>query len=52
MLLKEAHIVTTDGSAFGVEGYVRISYAAKFERLQEAVERIRQVVEGLIEAHP
>lgn len=47
VLLKEAHIVTTDGASFGAEGFMRISYATKFERLQEAVERIRRVVENL-----
>ena len=44
LLLKEAHIVTTDGAGFGVEGFVRFSYAAKYERLQEAIERIRRVI--------
>ncbi len=44
LLLKEAHIVTTDGAGFGVEGFVRVSYAAKFERLQEAIERIRRII--------
>jgi aspartate/methionine/tyrosine aminotransferase len=44
LLLKEAHIVTTDGASFGVEGFVRVSYAAKFKRLQEAIERIRRVI--------
>jgi aspartate aminotransferase len=44
LLLKEAHVVTTDGSAFGVSGFVRFSYATKFERLQEAVERVKNVV--------
>lgn len=47
LLLKKAHIVTTDGAAFGVEGFVRFSYAAEFERIQEAVERIRGVLEEL-----
>ena len=44
LLLKKAHIVTTDGAGFGVEGFVRVSYAAKFERLQEAIERIRRII--------
>lgn len=44
-LLHEAHTVVTDGAGFGTEGFVRISYATSLERLQEAVRRIRRVVE-------
>ncbi len=44
-LLKEAHAVVTDGAGFGQEGYIRISYATSFERIQEGVERIRRVAE-------
>jgi aspartate aminotransferase len=43
-LLNEAHIVTTDGAAFGSEGFLRFSYAASIERLQEAIERIKKIV--------
>lgn len=39
-LLKEAHVVTTDGDGFGADGFLRISYAATLENLQTAVERI------------
>lgn len=47
LILKEAHVVTTDGAAFGASGFIRFSYATAFERLQEAVERIRVVIESL-----
>lgn len=47
LILEQAHVVTTDGAAFGTPGFIRISYATAFERLQEAVERIRGVVESL-----
>lgn len=47
LLLREAHVVTTDGAGFGVSGYIRISYATKFERLKEAVERIKNVIGNL-----
>ena len=47
LLLKQAHVVTTDGAGFGASGFIRISYAAALERLQEAVERIMKVVENL-----
>ncbi|HEX8293199.1 MAG TPA: aminotransferase class I/II-fold pyridoxal phosphate-dependent enzyme, partial [Pyrinomonadaceae bacterium] len=44
-LLREAHTVVTDGAAFGVEGYIRISYATSMERLEEGIRRIRRVAE-------
>src|SRR5919112_4170202 len=44
-LLREAHTVVTDGAGFGVEGYVRISYATSMERLEEGLRRIRSVAE-------
>ena len=36
-LLAEAHIVVTDGAAFGADGFLRISYATSMESLVEAV---------------
>ncbi|MDQ3322826.1 MAG: pyridoxal phosphate-dependent aminotransferase [Acidobacteriota bacterium] len=44
ILLKEAHIVTTDGAAFGADGFVRISYATSMENLQSAVEKMKQLL--------
>jgi aminotransferase len=48
-LLKEAHVATVPGSAFGYygEGYVRISYAAAYEQLEEAFNRIEKAVRKL-----
>ena len=46
-LLTEEHTVVTDGAAFGVEGYLRISYATSMEQLAEGVTRIRRFVERL-----
>ncbi len=45
-LLDKAKIATVPGSAFGSEGegYIRISYAAAFEKLVEACDRIRKAV--------
>jgi aspartate aminotransferase len=43
--LREAHVVTTDGAAFGTPGFIRLSYAAAFEKLQQAVERIKKVIQ-------
>src|SRR5687768_9975280 len=42
-LLREAHTVVTDGVGFGVDGYLRISYATSMERLAEGLARIRRV---------
>ena len=47
-LLREAHTVVTDGAGFGVEGYIRISYATSMERLEEGIRRIRQVAEKYV----
>ncbi|MFP4175070.1 MAG: aminotransferase class I/II-fold pyridoxal phosphate-dependent enzyme, partial [Halobacteriales archaeon] len=38
-ILQEEHVATTPGSAFGVPGYMRVSYAASEERIKEGVER-------------
>jgi len=48
-LLKEAHVATVPGSAFGSygEGYIRISYAAAYEQLEEAFNRIEKAVRKL-----
>ncbi len=40
-LLEEGHIATVPGSAFGVEGCVRISYANSDENLEKAMERLK-----------
>ena len=46
LLLDQVGVALVPGSAFGAEGYMRISYATGMENLQKAVERIRQVFEG------
>ena len=48
-LAKEAHVITVPGSAFGSrgEGYIRISYAAAYEQLDEALDRIERAVKKL-----
>ncbi|ALG82123.1 pyridoxal phosphate-dependent aminotransferase [Halanaeroarchaeum sulfurireducens] len=38
--LEDAKVATVPGSAFGTPGYVRISYAASADRLEEGVERL------------
>ncbi len=46
-LLFEAHVAIVPGSAFGAEGYVRISYAASEEDLQKAMDRIEEALNKL-----
>ncbi|MEO6655104.1 MAG: pyridoxal phosphate-dependent aminotransferase [Pyrinomonadaceae bacterium] len=43
LLLKETHIVVTDGAGFGADGFLRISYATSMENLAEAVNRMASV---------
>ncbi len=43
VLLKEAHIVVTDGGGFGADGYLRISYATSMENLQRAVDKMKAI---------
>lgn len=43
-LLWKYGVVTTDGAAFGAEGYLRMSYANSLEAIEEAVTRIKQMV--------
>lgn len=46
-LLDEARVAVVPGSAFGAEGYLRLSYATSTENLQEAVRRIKSAVAKL-----
>ncbi|NJE08610.1 aminotransferase class I/II-fold pyridoxal phosphate-dependent enzyme [Thermococcus sp. M39] len=48
-LLEKAKVVVIPGTAFGKngEGYVRISYATKKEKLIEAMERIKKALEEI-----
>jgi len=42
-LLKEAHIVVTDGESFGADGFLRISYATSMENLHRAVHAMKAI---------
>ncbi len=46
-LLHEAHVAIVPGSAFGAEGYVRISYAASEADLLKAMDRIEMALNKL-----
>jgi aspartate aminotransferase len=43
-LLVEAGVAVVPGSAFGSEGYVRLSFATSMENLKQALERIAKVL--------
>lgn len=42
-LLREAHIVVTDGDGFGADGFIRFSYATSMENLERAVEKMKAI---------
>ncbi|WP_297069981.1 pyridoxal phosphate-dependent aminotransferase [Thermococcus sp.] len=46
LMLKEARVAVVPGSAFGKagEGYIRISYATAYEKLEEAMDRMEKVL--------
>jgi len=46
-LLEEAMAALVPGSAFGSEGYIRMSYATSMENLQKGLERIKKALEKL-----
>ena len=46
-LLNHAGVAVVQGSAFGLEGYFRISYATSDENLQNACERLSKFCSGL-----
>lgn len=47
-LAKKAHLSVIPGIAFGKEGegYIRISYAAAMEKLEEAMRRMESYILG------
>ena len=46
-LLEKGHVATVDGGAFGMEGYIRLSYATSDENLREAMKRIAETLASL-----
>ena len=46
-LLEQANVAVVQGSAFGLPGYFRISYATSKENLKKAMERIKNFCEGI-----
>ncbi len=46
-LLEKAQVALVPGSAFGAEGYIRISYATSIENLNKGIERIKKALEEI-----
>lgn len=46
-LLEKGHVATVDGGAFGMEGYIRLSYATSDDNLREAMRRIADTLATL-----
>ncbi|MEN2985823.1 MAG: pyridoxal phosphate-dependent aminotransferase [Thermodesulfovibrionaceae bacterium] len=46
-LLEKASVAVVAGSAFGAEGYIRISYATSIDNILKGVERIKMALEKL-----
>ncbi len=46
-LLEKAEVAVVQGSAFGLDGYFRISYATSMDNLKKALDRIKAFCESL-----
>ena len=46
-LLEKANVAVVQGSAFGLEGYFRISYATSMKNLKKSMDRIKSFCESL-----
>ena len=46
-LLEKSMVAVVQGSAFGLDGYFRISYATSMENLKKAIKRIRDFCDSL-----
>jgi len=46
-LLEQSNVAVVQGSAFGLDGYFRISYATSMQNLKKAMERIKTFCESL-----
>jgi aspartate aminotransferase len=46
-LLEEAAVALVPGSAFGAEGYIRMSYATSMEKIKEGLKRIKTALQKL-----
>ena len=47
-LLEKSEVAVVQGSAFGLDGYFRISYATSMENLKKAMDRIKSFCDTII----
>ena len=47
MLLEKAHVAVTPGSAFGGEGFIRISYCCAMDILEKGLDRLEAFIRSL-----
>jgi len=47
-LMKQAHVAVVPGDAFGMEGYLRLSYATSMDRIDEGIDRIAGALADLV----
>jgi aminotransferase len=47
-IVKEAGVVLTNGSGFGCEGFVRVSYSASPKNIEEGMRRLKEAVKRLM----
>ena len=45
LILEKADVALVPGSAFGLSGHLRLSYATDMESLEKALSRIKQTIE-------
>ena len=45
VLLEEEKVAVIPGAAFGLENYIRLSYATSMENIKEGLERIKKFIE-------
>jgi len=48
-LLKNGNVAVTPGKAFGMDDYIRISYAVSTAEIERAMEKFKKVLEMLVE---
>ncbi len=48
-LLNEAQVVTTNGTGFGADGFLRLSYATSMQNLETAIERLKKLFNSKIQ---
>ena len=47
ILLAEAKVAVVPGSAFGADGYLRLSYATSMENISKGLDRIEEFIKEL-----